>query len=401
MIEDIFFYLTVYASLFVSVFWLIIFLENRNSPKPKRISGNLPPLSIIVPAYNEEGNLERCVESLIDQGYPGLQIVVVDDGSTDNTQKIAKKLAKKHSFVKYVRKSNRGKAAALNSGLAAIKTKYFGFIDADTFLSRGSLKNMVNYFTGGTVAVIAVIKPVEPRSFVERIQKIEYMIASFTRRLMGFLNSLYYTPGFALYRTDVIKKLGGFDEDNLTEDLEIGLRLKSNGYGIENTIEDYAYTVVPKNMRDLFSQRMRWYRGHIYNSKKYSHMFFSRKYGDLGIFILPIQYVLLAVTSPILVIGLYNILTSLMKNVIDARLVGYDFNYLIKTANLNFITPFTFFIIALLATFVLILKVSEREVKEKISPVDYVLYLVVYPFINLFLWIAAFTQEMLKTKKKW
>ncbi|MBI2578658.1 MAG: glycosyltransferase family 2 protein [Candidatus Aenigmarchaeota archaeon] len=399
MIDDILFYTTVYVSLFVSVFWLLVFLGNKET-KRKSLK-KLPSLSVIIPAHNEEHHLENCVESLIGQDYPGLKIIIVDDGSTDSTAEAGKRLSRKYSFIRYIRKENRGKAAALNTGLSTVNSKFFGFIDADTSLSKNALRNMMAYFSSDAAAVIAVIKPVEPRNFVERIQKIEYMIASFTRKLMSFLNSLYYTPGFALYKTEIVKKLGGFDEDNLTEDLEIGLRLKDNGYRIENTAEDYAYTVVPKTMHDLFDQRMRWYRGHIYNTKKYSHMFFSKKHGDLGIFILPIQYILLAVTSPFLVLGIYDFLLALAKNIIDIKLVGYDFLYFFGTASFNFINPFTFFVVTLFATFLLILKVSERQIKEKISPFEYALYMIVYPFINLFLWIAAFTQEMLRTKKKW
>ncbi|MBI4018562.1 MAG: glycosyltransferase family 2 protein [Candidatus Aenigmarchaeota archaeon] len=400
MIDDILFYSAAYISLFVSVFWLLIFMENRKK-KGTLPARHLPSLSLIIPAYNEGGHLERCVASLLKQEYPGLRLIIVDDGSTDNTPEIGRRLAQKFGSVMYVRKRNRGKGAALNTGLSHVKTEYFGFIDADTFLSEHALQNMVSYFGTGAAAVIAVIKPAEPRTLVERMQKVEYMIASFTRKLMSFLNSLYYTPGFALYRTDVIRNLGGFDEDNLTEDLEIGLRLKNSGYRIENTLDDCAHTVVPRTLRDLFSQRMRWYRGYIHNSRKYSHMFFSKKHGDLGMFILPVQYLLLAVTIPMLLIGIYDLASYATKNVIDAALVGYDFAYFFETTQFNFITPFTFFIAAMLAAFLLILTVSRREVREKISPLEYLVYIIAYPFINLLLWIAAFTHEMLGTKRKW
>lgn len=398
MIEDLLFYTAVYVSLYVSVFWLMIFAGSKHR---KLGLSKLPSLSIIIPAYNEEQTLEKCVHSLKDQQYPGLKIIIVDDGSTDNTRKLGRGLAEKYPFVRYIRKPNKGKAAALNTGLSELDTEYFGFIDADTFLSDNALKNMVRYFTAGPAAVIAAVKPAQPKNLVERMQKIEYVLASFTRKLMSFLDSLYYTPGFAIYRTEVIRKVGGFDEENFTEDLEIGLRLKSAGYSIENTIDDCAYTVVPKTLRELFDQRMRWYRGHIYNSKKYSHMFFSRKYGSLGMFILPMQYVLLALTSPLLLLGVYEFAGYVSKNMVDVRLVGYDVAYFLETADITLLTPVTFFILAMLGAFLLIMKVSQQQVREKITAPEYVLYMLVYPFINLFLWIAAFTQEMTRAKKKW
>lgn len=399
MIDDLIFYAAVYISLFISVFWLLVFMESKDIVRRKAL--RYPTLSIIIPCHNEEAYLKSCVESLVKQNYPKLRIIIVDDGSSDMTHKIGRRLSRKYGFVKYVRKNQEGKGAALNAGLRYVNSEHFGFIDADTFLSKGALKNMTSYLNDGAVSVIAVIKPVKPRNFVERLQKIEYMIASFTRKLMSFLDALYYTPGFALYNTSVVKKLGGFDEDNLTEDLEIGLRLKSNGHKIENTIEDYAYTVVPKTLKELFNQRVRWYRGSIYNSRKYKHMFFSRKHGDLGLFVLPIQYLLLAVTTPLLLMGTWDISTAIAKNIIDVNLIGFDMGYFLETTSVQFINPFTFFVVALLASFLLILKTSEREIKEKISAAEYAVYIIVYPFINLFLWIAAFVHEMLRTKKKW
>lgn len=399
MIDDILFYAAVYLTLFVSVFWLVVFLGGRDRPQNR--ASRLPSLSIIIPAYNEESHLEKCVRSLAGQDYRGLRILIVDDGSTDNTAAAGRLLARRYPLVRYVRKKHQGKAAALNAGLSLVRTECFGFIDADTFLSEGALKNMVGRLSGRSAAVIAVVKPARPGNFVERLQKIEYMLASFTRKLMSLLDSLYYTPGFALYRTDVIKSLGGFDEHNLTEDLEIGLRLKDSGYRIENTADDYAYTVVPKTMRDLFNQRMRWYRGYIHNSRKYSGMFFSRRHGDLGMFILPMQYILLAVTAPLFLLGAYNVLVSAARNIIDARLVGYDIAYFLETGSFNPVNHFTFFVLAMLGAFLLILGVSGKRVRERISPAEYAIYILVYPFVNLFLWAAAFSQEMLGKKKSW
>ncbi len=399
MIEDILFYATAYISLFISIFWFTTYFISDKTEKRKKLS-HYPSLSIIIPAYNEEKNIENCIRLLLKQDYPDLKIIVVDDGSTDNTCNISKRLSREFANLTYIKKKNRGKAAALNTGLKIIDTELFGFIDADTHLSDNTLKNMVRYIHGNVVSTIAFIKPHTTKSAIERIQRIEYMLSSFTRKLMCSLKSLYYTPGFAIYKTDVVKELGGFDENNITEDLEIGLRLKNAGYDIENSAEDSAFTIVPKSFKTLFWQRMRWYRGYIYNTKKYSHMFFNRKFGDMGIFVLPIQYILLALIVPMLIFSIYNTVATAIKRIIDIYLIGPDVGYFMNYG-MNIITPTTFFFLAVVVAFVLMIILSAKKVKEKISVLDGIIYIIIYPFINLVLWVAAFVYEATRSERKW
>src|SRR3989338_4730602 len=118
---EILFYVTMYISLFVSIFWLSVVFnpdKKRNARKPPS-----EPVTIIVPAYNKASTIKKCLISLTNQNYP-LNIIVIDDGSTDNTGKIVKKIAEKHENITYIRKENGGKATALNTGLEHVKTKY-------------------------------------------------------------------------------------------------------------------------------------------------------------------------------------------------------------------------------------------------------------------------------------
>ncbi len=398
MITDLLFYATAYVTLFASIFWLTTFFT---AGRKKTIKPNHPPLSIIVPVHNEEKHIEMCLTSLENQRYPGLKILVVDDGSTDRTGPVVKKLMKKYHNIKYIRKQNSGKASSLNCGLKLVGTELFGFIDGDTFLSDNALLNMTGYIRGRTASVIATLKPYEPKTRIERLQKIEYALSSFTRKLLSFVDSLYFTPGFAIYKTSVIKKLGGFDENNITEDLEIGLRLKNNGYRIEDSIEDSARTVVPNSFRALFGQRLRWYRGYIYNSRKYSGMFFNRRFGDFGIFVLPLQYLILALVMPFLLLSVYDAVIDIAKGIIDLFVVNFDVAYLMSTVRMTVITPTTFFFAAVLVSFLIMMRLSSRSVVENIGKMDYLVYIAVYPFINVFLWVAAFAYEIARAKRKW
>ena len=399
IILDTLFYIVVYASIFISVFWFTTFLTSENKVVARK--REYPALSIIIPAYNEAKSIPSCIKSLVMQKYPKLKLIVVNDGSTDNTGTVVKGLMKKYRNMVYVEKRNGGKASALNTGLKYVNTELFGFIDADTLLSANALKSMVNYIDGRAVAVIAAIKPHKPKNFMERLQKIEYLIASFTRRLMAFLDSLYFTPGFALYKTSVIKQLGGFDEKNITEDLEIGLRLKNHGYIIENSTDDYAYTAVPKDIKSLFRQRIRWYRGSIYNTRKYSHVLFNKKFGDLGIFVLPAQYMLLAVVIPFLLLSIFDGIKYIAQRVIDIFITNFDINYLLSTFQINIITPTTIFLLISLASFLLMVSISQKNIRERVNKIDYVMYIMVYPFLHLFLWMVALTYEALKIRRKW
>ena len=399
MIESLLFYAALYVMLFASVFWFTVFFTTKKTVQKSFVR----PVTLIVPTYNMAGFIKQCVSSLLSQKmvsgeYYPLKVLVVDDGSTDNTQQVVKEI--KDSRITCIKKKNGGKASAVNYGLKFVKTEYFGFIDSDTCLSENAIENMMKHFPEAD-CVTAAIKPLKASNAVEKLQKIEYVIASFTRKLMANINALYYTPAFALYKTRIIKNLGGFDEKNITEDLEIGLRLQKYGYKISNSIDDFAYTIVPKNFRELFNQRMRWYRGYIQNTRAYKDMFLSRKYSNLGMFVLPLQYVILALTMPLLIFAAYDTGLSVFRQVVDVFIVDFDFTYIASTSKISFITSTTLFLILLVSAFFLMIKFSQQHVHENISKMDYVIYLLVYPFINMLLWMSAFVLEIIGTEKKW
>jgi len=394
---DMLFYSIAYLTLFFSFLLLWSFFSSTRMQK----SSKLRPLSIIVPAYNAAKTIRSCIISLLAQDYPGLKIIVVDDGSTDSTGSIVRKLCRKHKNIAYLRKQNGGKGSALNEGLKRVNTELFGFIDADTHLSRNALRNMIGYIEGNTAAVTAAIKSDNPRNFIERIQNIEYMMSAFARKVLTFFDSLYITPGFSIYKTSVIKRLGGFDELNITEDLEIGLRLKSKGFNIQTSLDDSAYTKVPENFRKLFNQRLRWNRGYIHNTRKYSGLLLNRRYGDFGVLIFPINNLVLALTTPFLLVNIYDMLISVSQRIIDLFLVKFDINYLLSTSTFSIITPTTFFLVATLLAFLFLIRVSRQQTSERINKIDYLIFLIAYPFISLFLWVSAFVFEIVKAKRKW
>jgi len=400
LIMDALYYLLVYVSLFASVYWLIILFKREGNiltdPKPKRY----PSITMLIPAHNEENNLEAAVKSVLDQGYPNLRIIIIDDASTDGTAKIGRKLAKKRN-VSYIRhKINKGKAAALNTGLAKVKTELVGFMDADSELTENTFNNMVGYFSNGASGVVASIVPKNDKNYLERMQKVEYVISSLMRKLLSFVDALYYTPGFALYKTKALEDLGGFDEKNITEDLEIGLRLKDNGYKIENCFTGKIRTVVPSNLKSLFRQRIRWYRGFLYNSRKYKHLFFNRTHKALGMFVLPLQIIILSLIFPLMVYSLVLLARDAVQSFIDLANTNFDIIFMIEKASFKMDPTVLFWYLCVMFLTVVLVRYSEKQL-ERINPLEYLMYLIVFPILNIMFWIISIILELFSVKKEW
>lgn len=404
---DILYYALIYFTVFMSVFWFVIFFENRGKimkiPKPPRI---LPSISLLIPAYNEEKRIAQTLDSVLEQNYPPrkVEIIVIDDASTDRTVDVVKGYARKHPNIRLLRhRKNRKKAYALNTGLKHVNTDLVGFLDSDSVLERDSLRSMVGYLsdpkTGG---VIANIQPKSSVTFSQKIQKIEYMISALLRKLLTFLNSLYLTPAFALYRTSVIKELGGWDEENLAEDLEMGLRLKDNNYRIETCMKAMVKTSTPSSFRKLWSQRIRWYRGLLHNSRKYAHMFFNSRFDDLGMFILPMHYIVLFLAIPVFLYGFYIISMEVFREFFNLYLIGFDFQYALARMFRFSSNPFNLGILLVTVSgLILFIKLSMKHASEKLRKIDYLIYIPLYPLINIAFWLTTFYHEIRRSKPKW
>src|SRR3989344_5098205 len=253
-----------FIGLILGVFWLNLLFFKEG----KRINlKSFPYVSIIVAAHNEEKNISRTINSLLALNYPKnkLEIIVVNDESTDNTINIVKKFKQ----VKLINNKHKGigKASAVNAGIRISKGEFFGVLDADSEVDKDSLKTVLTYFSNEKVGcVITPITVIEAKNLYRGLQKIEYAFTAMIRELMSRINTLYYSHGvLSVLRTNLIKKIGYFDENNLTEDLEIAMRLKSKGYDVKMASKTLTYTRVPGTFKDLWKQRVRWYRGFMHN----------------------------------------------------------------------------------------------------------------------------------------
>ncbi len=286
-ITDALFLLLSFVNIYFLVLFFIVFvLEGKNVRKAPAIK-TLPSVSFIIPVYNKENSIAKVVESIKKLSYPKslMEIIAVDDGSKDGSYGILKKI----SGIKLFRKKNGGRADALNFGIERAKGKIIACIDADSYPEKNSLIKAVRFFDDRNVAGVTVSSLANnPKNFLQKLQKLEYILLVLSRKLMERLNCIYVTPGpMALYRKDVVKKVGGFDTRNMTEDIEIAWRLLAKGYRIRMSVDSKVYTDVPGILKDWWHQRIRWNVGGTQTALKYSHLFF-KKPSNIGMFILPL-----------------------------------------------------------------------------------------------------------------
>ncbi len=286
-------YILAFLALYTTVFYFLLYLsksEEMEDPKPK----DFPSITIIIQAYNEEKTIGKTISSALSLEYPKnkLKILVVNDGSTDKTAHVARKYK-----VQLLDKKNTGKANSLNRAIKKTKTDLIAVLDADSYVDKKALLRTVGYFKHKEVgSVTSAMKVWKPKSILERMQRSEYLINAFIKKLQSFIDGISVTPGpLSIYRRSVFSRIGFFDEHTLTEDQEFALRMQSSDIRIENSINAYVYTSVPKTPADLFKQRRRWYLGYLQNIWKHKELF-SPRYGDFGLFVLPTAFVLLIFT---------------------------------------------------------------------------------------------------------
>jgi biofilm PGA synthesis N-glycosyltransferase PgaC len=304
-------YAIAFFSLFTLNVFILLYLRHRKDyASPPKPTGWEPLVSIVMPAYNEENYIVPSIRSLLEMDYPEgrLDIIIVDDGSTDNTYKVAKAFEGKN--LRVLKKENGGKGAALNFGLKKAKGELVATMDADSYVMKDTIRGLIPYFQDKDVmAVTPAVKIKQSSSWLKEFQRVEYLMILFSRKLLSFIDSVPVTPGpFSMFRRRVFDEVGYFDEHNLVEDQEIALRIQAANYKIKSSMTADVYTEPPGNMRDLLKQRVRWQRGGIRNYWKYRHMI-KPEYGDFGMYFVPLNFA--ALTAFFLILGLlaYSVLS--------------------------------------------------------------------------------------------
>ncbi|RYD93000.1 MAG: glycosyltransferase, partial [Sphingobacteriales bacterium] len=291
------------------------FFENKKTQAAVNPS-ELPHVSIIVPAYNEEVNVVSTIESLLKLQYPDFDIIFVDDGSKDKTFEIVTAAYKDHPSVKLFTKPNGGKASALNYGISHTKSEFVICIDADTQLKEDAIYHLMACFTDEEIGAVAgTVKVGNENNLITRWQAIEYITAqNMDRRAFDLINSITVVPGaIGAFRKSAIEKAGGFTSDTLAEDCDLTMRILKQGYVVRNCGDAIAYTEAPETINMLLKQRFRWSFGVIQSFWKNRDALFNKKYSFFGMVGMPnilLFQIILPLFSPMadlmMIIGLFG-----------------------------------------------------------------------------------------------
>ncbi len=273
---------------------------------PEQLAAYQPRVAILIPAYNEEKVIERTIQGALDSDYPNLHVIVIDDGSTDRTLEVARKLFRKEvaeGKVVILTKTNSGKAEALNYGLEHIgDAEIFVGIDADTIIAPDAIARMVPHFLNPKVGAVAGNAKVGNRvNLWTRWQALEYITSqNFERRALNTMGAVSVVPGaIGAWRVSAVREEGGYHVDTVAEDADLTMALLRNGYRVEYEDLALAFTEAPTNANGLMRQRFRWSFGILQAVSKHSAVF-ARK-GVLGFVALPnilIFQILLPLVSP-------------------------------------------------------------------------------------------------------
>jgi len=220
-----------------------------------------PFVSVIIPVFNEEVVIRRTIKSILKSNYPLIEILVVDDGSTDSTASIIRKEFAKYRKVHFIRKRNGGKSSALNVGIDYAIGDIIVTIDADTVFKKSTISHLVKQFSDPRVAAVAgnckVGNICNPLTIW---QHIEYVTSNnLDKRAFEEMNAIAVVPGSnSAWRKSVIKKVGYFEDDTLAEDTDLTIRILNAGYKIIYDHRAVSYEEVPENLKDFLKQRFRW-----------------------------------------------------------------------------------------------------------------------------------------------
>jgi biofilm PGA synthesis N-glycosyltransferase PgaC len=406
-------WITYFIGLYFAIFWFLTFIDVGIPKDKKQELKKFPKVTIAIPVYNRENSAEITIRSALKLNYPKdkLEIIVVDHGSSDNSLAIIKKFRGLVKIIAIERKRGERKGKPMNITLENASGEFFVCLDADSVATPNSLLEILPHFDDPKIGcVLPSMKVYEPKKFWDKVQNSEYMVNMFYKRLMSYMDCVHVAPGpFSVFRTEVLRKIGGYDATNLTEDLELTYRLQKHQYKIVQLMHTFVYTMAPKNLNELYHQRNRWFKGAFLNTLKYKGMLFNKDYGDFGFIQLPMVILSGAIAVALVLITFYFGIFKYIKDFIDLRFVNFDLWTLIKNINFNFIVYDLNF--ALIATSIVSIFVSaiimakafkhtdEKILKQGILPVAF--FFIYYYLIMGIAWLGVIFDLIVRRKQSW
>ncbi|GII25780.1 bifunctional polysaccharide deacetylase/glycosyltransferase family 2 protein [Planosporangium mesophilum] len=291
--------------------WLHVRRERRQRREPLRYLG---PVSVIVPAYNESANIAATVRSLVASDYPQVEVIVVDDGSTDGTAEIVERLRLPGVYV--IRQANAGKPAALNNGIHHARGDLLVLVDGDTVFGPGSIGRLVQPLHDPEVGAVSGNTKVANRNgLLGRWQHLEYVIGfNLDRRMFDLGRCMPTVPGaIGAFRRAAVMDVGGVSDQTLAEDTDFTMAVIRAGWRVVYASDAVAWTEAPASLRQLWRQRYRWCYGTMQAMWKHRRALVqggaAGRLGRRGLSYLVLFQVLLPLSAPMVdAYGLYGLL---------------------------------------------------------------------------------------------
>lgn len=307
----------VFASILLTKYFIYMMLSpwneirraHRNSVLRKARLGNLyaPRVSVIVPAWNEENGIITTVQALLKSTYTNMEILVIDNASIDNTgrnvlalietyEETRKQIPGQTIDVKYSYEGAQGKGHALNNGLDLATGDIILSIDADCYVPPPTVANFVKYFQDPTVmAAVGNVRIGNKDTVIGVVQYLEFLFSFYFKKAESLVNTIYIIGGAAgAFRREVFDKIGPYSTTNITEDIELSVRIQSHGMRIAYAPDALVYTEGATTLQGLLKQRLRWKRGRFETFAEHKNMFcsFKKEHNKLlSWFILPLALI--------------------------------------------------------------------------------------------------------------
>ncbi len=251
-------------------------LEDEELPAMRQV----PMVTIIVPCFNEGAVVQSSIRSLLALDYPRYEILVIDDGSSDDTFTKASELAGKHggAEVRVIRKPNGGKSRALNQGIRAARGSIVLCMDGDSKLTSDTVREGVKHFMDPTIGAVAGnVKVINRSNLISKLQALEYIEGlNMARKAQGFFRMVNIIPGpIGMFRKSALFDVGLYEHDTYAEDCDLTLKLLLAGHKVVYERRCVALTEAPEDLLDLLKQRYRWTRGILQAVRKHSPLLFQ------------------------------------------------------------------------------------------------------------------------------
>ncbi|MEU1468808.1 glycosyltransferase [Streptomyces sp. NPDC005761] len=262
------------------------------------------PVTVLVPAFNESKCIANTVRSLVASDYP-LEVIVIDDGSTDGTADLVDRM--RVPGVRVVRQRNAGKPAALNNGIAHARYDIIVMMDGDTVFEPSTVRELVQPFADPRVGAVAGNAKVGNRdSLIGAWQHIEYVMGfNLDRRMYDMLRCMPTIPGaVGAFRRDALNRIGGMSEDTLAEDTDVTMALHRDGWRVVYAENARAWTEAPESVQQLWSQRYRWSYGTMQAIWKHRRAVIERgpsgRFGRVGLPFVALFMVVAPLLAPLI-----------------------------------------------------------------------------------------------------